>query len=79
MKTIKFLFSDLNQDERQILGGLVTVIVGALFLMWLISTVKPSVKDFKTLDTQVHFVKKHELSNFYSKYVNRIYNEKYGK
>ena len=33
MKTIKFLFSDLNQDERQILGGLVTVIVGALFLM----------------------------------------------
>jgi len=22
MKTIKFLFSDLNQDERQILGGL---------------------------------------------------------
>ena len=40
MKTIKFLFSDLNQDERQILGGLVTVIVGALFLMWLIRTVK---------------------------------------
>ena len=79
MKTIKFLFSDLNQDERQILGGLVTVIVGALFLMWLISTVKPPVKDFKTLDTQVHFVKKPELSNFYSKYVNRIYNEKYGK
>ena len=79
MKTIKFLFSDLNQDERQILGGLVTVIVGALFLMWLISTVKPPVKDFKTLDTQVHFVKKYELSNFYFKYVNRIYNEKYGK
>ena len=66
MKTIKFLFSDLNQDERQILGGLVTVIVGAMFLMWLISTVKPPVKDSSTIDTQVHFVKKHELSNFYS-------------
>jgi hypothetical protein len=47
MKTIKFLFSDLNQDERQILGGLVTIIVGSVFLMWLISTVKPPVKDSK--------------------------------
>ena len=79
MKTIKFLFSDLNQDERQILGGIFTIILGSVFLMWLISTVKPPVKDSSTIDTQVHFVKKHELSNFYSKYVNRIYNEKYGK
>ena len=79
MKTIKFLFSDLNQDERQILGGVVTIILGSVFLMWLISTVKPPVKDSSTIDTQVHFVKKHELSNFYSKYVNRIYNEKHGK
>jgi hypothetical protein len=79
MKTIKFLFSDLNQDERQILGGVVTIILGAMFLMWLISTVKPPVKDSSTIDTQVHFVKKHELSKFYSKYANRIYNEKYGK
>ena len=45
MKTIKFLFSDLNQDERQILGGVVTIILGSVFLMWLISTVKPPVKD----------------------------------
>ena len=79
MKTIKFLFSDLNQDERQILGGIVTIIAGAMFLMWLISTVKPAVKDSSTLDTQVHFVKKHELSQFYFKYANKIYNEKYGK
>jgi hypothetical protein len=79
MKTIKFLFSDLNQDERQILGGVVTIILGSVFLMWLISTVKPPVKDSNTMDTQVHFVKKHELSNFYSKYTNRIYDEKYGK
>jgi len=79
MKTIKFLFSDLNQDERQILGGIVTIILGSVFLMYLISTVKPAVKDTNTIDTQVHFVKKHELPKFYSKYANRIYNEKYGK
>ena len=79
MKTIKFLFLDLNQDEKQILGGVVTIILGSIFLMWLISTVKPPVQDFKTLDTQVHFVKKHELPNLYSKYANKIYNEKYGK
>ena len=79
MKTIKFLFSDLNQDERQILGGLVIFLSGSIFLIWLISTVKPAVKDLNTIDTQVHFVKKHELPKFYSKYANRIYNEKYGK
>jgi hypothetical protein len=79
MKTIKFLFSDLNQDERQILGGIVTIILGSVFLMWLISTVKPPVKDSSTIDTQVHFVKKHELPQSYNKYANRIYNEKYGK
>lgn len=79
MKTIKFLFSDLNQDEKQILGGIVTIILGSVFLMYLISTVKPAVKDLNTIDTQVHFVKKHELPKFYSKYANKIYNEKYGK
>ena len=79
MKTIKFLFSDLNQDERQILGGIVTIILGSVFLMRLISTVKPPVKDSNTIDTQVQMIQKHELPKFYDKYAARVYNDKFGK
>ena len=79
MKTIKFLFSDLNQDERQILGGIVTIILGSLFLIWLISTVKPPVADHPTFNKQVHMMRKHELPKFYDKYAARVYNDKFGK
>jgi hypothetical protein len=79
MKTIKFLFSDLNQDEKQILGGLVIFLSGSLFLIWLISTVKPPVADYPTFNKQVHSMKKHELPNFYDKYAARVYNDKFGK
>ena len=79
MKTIKFLFSDLNQDERQILGGLVIFLSGSIFLIWLISTVKPPVEDHPTFNKQVRFVKKHELPKLYDKYAARVYNDKFGK
>ena len=79
MKTIKFLFSDLNQDEKQILGGVVTIILGSIFLMWLISTVKPPVADHSTFNKQVQIIRKHELPKFYDKYSERVYNDKFGK
>ena len=79
MKTIKFLFSDLNQDERQILGGVVTIILGSMFLIWLISTVKPPVNDHPTFNKQVQMIQKHELPKFYDKYAARVYNDKFGK
>jgi hypothetical protein len=79
MKTIKFLFSDLNQDERQILGGLVIFLSGSIFLIWLISTVKPPVKDHPTFNKQVQIIRKHELPKFYDKYSERVYNDKFGK
>ena len=79
MKTIKFLFSDLNQDERQILGGLVIFLSGSIFLIWLISTVKPPVKDHPTFNKQVQIIRKHELPKFYDKYAQRVYNDKFAK
>ena len=79
MKTIKFLFSDLNQDERQILGGVVMFITGAVFLIWLTTTVRPPVKDASSIDYQTYQEASYELSKSYYKYANRIYNEKYGK
>ena len=79
MKTIKFLFSDLNQDERQILGGVVIFITGAMLLIWMMSTVRPPVKDTPTIDHQTYHKSRYELSKLYNSYAQRIYNEKYGK
>lgn len=76
MKTIKFLFQDLNQDERQILGGGIVFILGAAFLIYLMSTATTHRADV----TEKKEVKQsYELPASYDKYVNRIYNEKYGK
>jgi len=77
MKTIKFLFSDLNQDERQILGGLITFIAGTIFMIWLVSTVRPPMVDHNSTDYQTYQEASYELSKSYYKYANRIYNEKY--
>jgi len=77
MKTIKFLFSDLNQDERQILGGVITFITGTIFMIWLVSTVRPPMVDHNSIDYQTYQEASYELSKSYYKYANRIYNEKY--
>lgn len=75
MKTIKFLFSDLNQDERQILGGVVTFIAGTIFMVWLCSTNSMPVLDVKKTDTQTKGKRSYELPKLYTKYANKIYNE----
>ena len=75
MKTIKFLFSDLNQDERQILGGVFTFIGGIIFLVWLQSTNTLPVLSQETKSTAV---KSYELKPSYTKYAQYVYNDKYG-
>ena len=79
MKTIKFLFTDLNQDERQFLGGAAVMVAGIWFLFWLTTTVSRPVLDHPSIDQQIYHEKSYELPASYDKYVNRIYNEKYGK
>jgi hypothetical protein len=79
MKTIKFLFSDLNQDERQFIGGAAIMVAGLAFLFWLTTTVSKPMVDQPTIDSQVHVKPSYELPASFNKYVNRIYNEKYGK
>jgi len=58
-------------------GGL--ILLGAVFLFWLVSTVKPPVKDNHPIDYQTYQEAKYELSKSYNSYAQRIYNEKYGK
>ena len=74
-----FLFQDLNQDERQILGGGIVAVLGFSFLIWLASTNTLPVRDVKTRNHQTHQEQSYELNKNFDKYVNRIYNEKYGK
>ena len=75
MKTLKFLFSDLNQDERQILGGVVTFIAGTIFMIWLVST--NTLPVLGTKETKKTLNKNYELKGSYIKYAQRVYNEKY--
>jgi hypothetical protein len=80
MKTLKkysFLFKDLNQDERQILGGAITAVLGFAFLIWLMSTNTYPVLDAKTKDTQIHEKKTYELKPSFNKYMNHVYNDKF--
>ena len=74
-----FLFQDLNQDERQILGGGICAVLGFSFLIWLASTNTLPVRDIKTRNKQTYQKQSYELNKNFDKYVNRIYNEKYGK
>lgn len=70
-----WLFQDLNQDEKQILGSGVIMLFGLVLLTWLTST---SVT-YKTADNATQEQSNYELPQSYNKYANRIYNEKYGK
>ena len=82
MKTIKkyaWIFQDLNEDEKQILGGCIVAVLGFSFLIWLASTNTLPVLDAKTRNHQIHKEQSYELNKNFDKYVNRIYNEKYGK
>jgi hypothetical protein len=82
MKIIKkysFLFKDLNQDEKQILGGGIVAVVGFGLLIWLASTNTYPMLDAKTRNNQTYQEQSYELNKNFDKYVNRIYNEKYGK
>ena len=80
MKTIKkysFLFKDLNQDEKQILGGCIIAVVGFGLLIWLASTNTYPVLDAKTRDNQTYKQKIYELKPSFDKYVNHVYNDKF--
>jgi len=74
MKTIKFLFSDLNQDERQILGGGIIALFGFALLVWLMSTNTPPRLDHSTTDTQTFKKRSYELKGIYKQYAQGVYN-----
>jgi hypothetical protein len=80
MKTIKkyaWIFQDLNEDERQILGGGICAVLGFSFLIWLASTNTLPVLDAKTRNEQTYKQKTYELKPSFNKYMNHVYNDKF--
>jgi hypothetical protein len=75
MKTIK----NLDQDQRDTLGGGIIMILGLVFLYWLASTNSYPVLDAKTRNHQTYKKQSYELPASFNKYSNHVYNDKYGK
>jgi len=73
MKTIK----NLDQDQRDTLGGGIILILGLVFLYWLASTNSYPVLDAKTRNEQTHKQKTYELKPSFDKYMNHVYNDKF--
>ena len=73
MKTIK----NLDQDQRDTLGGGIIMILGLVFLYWLASTNSYPVLDAKTRNEQTHKQKTYELKPSFNKYMNHVYNDKF--
>ena len=73
MKTIK----NLDQDQRDTLGGGIILILGLVFLCWLASTNSYPVLDAKTRNDQTHKQKTYELKPSFDKYMNHVYNDKF--
>ena len=74
MKTIKFLFSDLNTDERQILGCGIVALFGFALLIWLMSTNTPPRLHHATTDPQTFKTRSYELKGIYKQYAQSVYN-----
>ena len=75
MKTIK----NLDQDQRDTLGGGIIMILGLVFLYWLASTNSYPVLDAKTRNHQTYKKQSYELPASFNKYSNHVYNDKYAK
>ena len=79
MKKIYNEFKQLDSEDQAFFGYAGLFLLGACFLFWLVSTVRPPVVDHQIIDQQTHTVTKYELRNSYAKYSQRVYNEKFGK
>ena len=70
--------SKLNQDQKDLIGGAIVFIAGAIFLCYLIDTNTPPVIDASAIDYQVYHKKSYQLKPSFDKYMEHVYNDKFG-
>ena len=67
----------LNQDQKDLIGGAIVFIAGAIFLCYLVATNKRPVIDANTIDYQTYQEVSYELKGDWAKYAEGVYNRKY--
>jgi hypothetical protein len=70
--------SKLTSTQETIIGGLIMAI-GFAFLCYLQSTNTPPVIDASAIDYQIYQKKSYQLGKSFDKYMEHVYNDKFGK
>jgi hypothetical protein len=73
-----FNMPKLTTTHETIAGGLIMAL-GLAFLVYLQSTNTPPVIDASAIDYQVYHKKSYQLSKSFDKYMEHVYNDKFGK
>jgi len=68
----------LTTTQETIAGGLIMAL-GLAFLVYLQSTNTPPVIDASAIDYQVYHKKSYQLNPSFDKYMEHVYNDKFGK
>ena len=69
----------LNQDQKDLIGGAIVFISGAIFLCYLVASNTRPVIDANCIDYQTYQEVSYELQKSYTKYCEHVYNDKFGK
>jgi len=69
----------INSEKRETIAGAIIMVGGLAFLFWLTTTVSRPMLDHPSIDQQIYHEKSYKLPASFDKYVNHVYNDKYGK
>lgn len=70
-------YKTLNADEKDLIHGIFGAIPLLIIFLWFVATANQTPE--KTAEIEKREVKNYELPDSYTKYAERVYNQKYGK
>jgi hypothetical protein len=71
--------SKLTTDQKETIAGAFIMAIGLAFLCYLQSTNTPPVIDAGAIDYQIYQKKSYQLKPSFDKYMEHVYNDKFGK
>jgi hypothetical protein len=69
----------LTTDQKETIAGGLIMALGLAFLVYLQSTNTPPVIDASAIDGQTYHKKSYQLKPSFDKYMEHVYNDKFGK